>query len=794
MTVSLSMLGGAGAQFFDNSGNPLTGGLLYTYDAGTTTPRASYTSLSGGTPNTNPIVLDAAGRTPSEIWLTNGVLYKFVLKTSDGVLLGTYDNISSQGYYTDLQAALAASSGSSLVGFIASGAGAVAETVQTKLRQTVHIDDYNGDIAAAVAALPAAGGTIVFGAATYRSPYYGGNKMTKDNITFQGAGRPNFNDTYTGLTGGTIIIGPFNWGANSTTFRDLGIDSGLTVCNTYYSGTPQEGLASGDPQAPATPYWENNKIFNVSVICKEFNSAGHAILFENQRYGELNNIRTTLAAAGIVIKGSYINSSDTYGRNHRQYTYLIKSDYYAPSNNINLNNVICENSINNPVGGGQYFTEGVVLLSTTAGGGDGPVEDININNVQCIGTVDGIFLDANAGSYIKNVNISNFYIHQNFFAGVYMRGVTDNIRFVNGMIDKSDYGFVVGASSTNTYVDSVTSYNSGHACFSNSGVGTVFENCVADLPYSVNYPGFLNDAGSSVVRTPTYRNITTNTAVNTGGTQTIEDIVTLNTVTSTILEYLRRQLISQIEAITGAGSIVAAWFGVDNANVTTMPDYSTYGTHTATFRNGSTLVAQPPIVTGPLGMGNNMSYDANRVYDTPDAADLSFGNGVTDSPFSVMTVCQPIVSFIGQVAAKMDLTTASPQREWYFQLTSSSGLYLGVIDNSTGGYLLRRDSNSLSPYNLQWTTFTGTYDGSATAAGLKVYINDTETTNQNLSSGAYTAMENTTAKVGCYNLSSTGTPENQIYAGTGATLIFNVELSAADVIAVRALLQSYFNL
>ena len=142
MSVSLSMLGGAGWQFFDNNGDPLSGGLLYTYDAGTTTPRATYTSSSGSVANTNPIVLDAAGRTPQEVWLTNGVLYKFVLKTSTDVLLGTYDNISGQGFYEDIATLLASPSGSSLVGFIASQTGAVATTVQSKLRERVSVKDF----------------------------------------------------------------------------------------------------------------------------------------------------------------------------------------------------------------------------------------------------------------------------------------------------------------------------------------------------------------------------------------------------------------------------------------------------------------------------------------------------------------------------------------------------------------------------------------------------------------------------------------------------------------------------
>ena len=93
MAVNLSPLGGAGWQFFDNSGVPLAGGLLYSYEAGTTTPAPTYTTIAGNIANTNPIVLDAAGRPPSEIWLEGGIQFKLVLKTSTGVLLWTMDNI-----------------------------------------------------------------------------------------------------------------------------------------------------------------------------------------------------------------------------------------------------------------------------------------------------------------------------------------------------------------------------------------------------------------------------------------------------------------------------------------------------------------------------------------------------------------------------------------------------------------------------------------------------------------------------------------------------------------------------
>ena len=92
MALNLSPLGGAGWQFFDNNGVPLAGGLLYSYAAGSTTPIATYVTNSGNTANSNPIVLDAAGRPANEIWLS-AVAYKLVLKTSTGTQLWSMDNI-----------------------------------------------------------------------------------------------------------------------------------------------------------------------------------------------------------------------------------------------------------------------------------------------------------------------------------------------------------------------------------------------------------------------------------------------------------------------------------------------------------------------------------------------------------------------------------------------------------------------------------------------------------------------------------------------------------------------------
>lgn len=122
-------------QFFDANGNPLVGGKLYSYEAGTTTPLATYTDYGAGTSNTNPVILDSRGE--ANVWLSSA-LYKFKLTTATDVEVWTVDNISS----VDALTALAASGGSALVGFIQTGTGTVARTVQSKLRDFVDVRDF----------------------------------------------------------------------------------------------------------------------------------------------------------------------------------------------------------------------------------------------------------------------------------------------------------------------------------------------------------------------------------------------------------------------------------------------------------------------------------------------------------------------------------------------------------------------------------------------------------------------------------------------------------------------------
>lgn len=91
-TVNLSPVGN-GMTFFNNLGEVLSGGKIYTYQAGSSTPLATYTTVNGNIAHANPIILGTDGRSADEIWLLDGYNYKFIVKDSADNTIQTLDNL-----------------------------------------------------------------------------------------------------------------------------------------------------------------------------------------------------------------------------------------------------------------------------------------------------------------------------------------------------------------------------------------------------------------------------------------------------------------------------------------------------------------------------------------------------------------------------------------------------------------------------------------------------------------------------------------------------------------------------
>lgn len=92
MSAYLSPVGND--NFVDSNGDPLTGGKLYTYAAGSSTPAATYTSSTGATPQENPIILNSRGVPASPVWIGGSESIKFIVTDSADVTLQTIDGVT----------------------------------------------------------------------------------------------------------------------------------------------------------------------------------------------------------------------------------------------------------------------------------------------------------------------------------------------------------------------------------------------------------------------------------------------------------------------------------------------------------------------------------------------------------------------------------------------------------------------------------------------------------------------------------------------------------------------------
>ncbi len=284
-------------RYFTNTGAVASGCKLYLYEAGTSTPKAAYTDAAGTVPHAHPITLDTKG----EVLAYFSGSYKVDLKTAAGVQITGYpvDNYNTDpaGVWNTFTTLLG-SAGSSLIGFIQDGAGAILRTLQGKGRDIVSVRDFTGEtvdgvtsnqtgIVDAVAYAYATGASVFWPAGNYVSTatipnfhdvaHSGPGVLLRGADTFRIAGRSGTNTIYVattgsdandGLTAAAPLLTPsractvlYNWSAALLTNCTFSVQF---AAGTYPGGARLVGIRSknriqflgadvgGHPNVPTT--------------------------------------------------------------------------------------------------------------------------------------------------------------------------------------------------------------------------------------------------------------------------------------------------------------------------------------------------------------------------------------------------------------------------------------------------------------------------------------------------------------------------------------------------------------
>lgn len=234
-----------------------------------------------------------------------------------------------------------------------------------------------------------------------------------------------------------------------------------------------------------------------------------------------------------------------------------------------------------------------------------------------------------------------------------------------------------------------------------------------------------------------------------------------------------------------SGDRIAQWkLNEDAANTTVLDTDAT--SHDGTTQVGNTEdVNAVGKISGAFDFGG-----AESVVITNDHAELSFGDGTDDSPFSISAwVKASSTAAIQHIFSKYDATAGSEAREYRLLINAIGGVQIRLYDESAPGTTLAQaDAIPRTIVADNWYLITVTYDGSggsSAAEGIKIYVNGTDATFSTHTFPGYTAMENLATKVviGAY-YDATGIL-GQFFDGLiDNVVLFNKELTQANVSAL----------
>ena len=191
------------------------------------------------------------------------------------------------------------------------------------------------------------------------------------------------------------------------------------------------------------------------------------------------------------------------------------------------------------------------------------------------------------------------------------------------------------------------------------------------------------------------------------------------------------------------------------------------------FVNGTSIVL--PSEPAADFSTKSLSFDGTDNYiEVADADNLSFGNGVTDSPFSISTWVNMTDATRFRIVSKYDSNF-----EYLFSTGSADTIVFNCYDNSTSARIGRLYSTALTSFQGSWIHLVATYSGNGSSSGLKIYLNGSRIDNTDNNSGSYTAMENTTAPLEIGKATT-----NYANGLIDEVAIFDVELSQSDITSI----------
>ena len=176
----------------------------------------------------------------------------------------------------------------------------------------------------------------------------------------------------------------------------------------------------------------------------------------------------------------------------------------------------------------------------------------------------------------------------------------------------------------------------------------------------------------------------------------------------------------------------------------------------------------------------SFEFDGNTDYiEIADADNLSFGNGTTDSAFSISLWIK--LSGTTFIEAPISKYGTDGLREYMIYIVNQK-VRLLIIDADTTAVRLVETNNAISVGS--WVHITTTYNGvggNNAQNGMKIYINGILASTNSITSGTYVAMENTSQPV---EIGRYFNGVQYLAGNTDEVAIFDVELSASDVTSI----------